>query len=502
MNRRVGLATSRSTHWDLVGAGVFFALFVALAVAGTNDAPILSDNQHYFFIAERAASGIPPHVSHFDPKNALSMLITAGAINVSRALGGDDLEASRVLSMLVAALAVALLWPLARKLTGSAVAALIACTGMLSLNRFMFMAIMGSQPKVFLVFFVVLSMYALASGRHGWAGVAASAAFLCWQPALALVAAGPLAIWAGGGGRRAGFVFLAAAFVPVLLYEAYFFHHDALGQQLFQAYAFPSSYMESMPTKLAPVIRRTRWFLGIANGFQTTSIVPVGFLIWLAVVWSGWWRPGSRVFRAARGRPDRIYLALIAHAAALLCVQSYQGFPDRFFLEPSMVLATGWVGAWIVASMSRAVRITVGPGLVAAGCAVVLVVLAADGHWDFRRINGLAEQRRLGEAVGRLLDAGYSVYAVGCTHLLAFNRTDNYTPFGFFFRGVGEYIQVKTSGRDYRPLRDGKPPRIILLSRGKYFDELQWFRRRYVRAKRDDFTGQSIEVWLRKTRRQ
>jgi hypothetical protein len=134
---------------------------------------------------------------------------------------------------------------------------------------------------------------------------------------------------------------------------------------------------------------------------------------------------------------------------------------------------------------------------VALAAVLGLVTLTISGHWDFRRIAGLSEQQRLGAAVGRLIDGGFSVYAVGCTHLLAFNHVDNFTSFGFFFRGVPEYLQVSTGGRGYRPLRDGAPPDVILVSRGTYLKEQPWFEQEYVHAKRDDFGNQSVEVWLR-----
>src|SRR5205085_4969515 len=58
---------------------VFFFLFTVTACWKLNPlrAPILQDDQVYYFISERAASGIAPHLSEFDPKNALSMMVTA-----------------------------------------------------------------------------------------------------------------------------------------------------------------------------------------------------------------------------------------------------------------------------------------------------------------------------------------------------------------------------------------------------------------------------------------
>ena len=68
---------------------------------GVIDLPLLKDNQHYFYMSERVASGVSPHKSHFDPKHALSMLLTGAAIFAGRALGIADLTSARFLSLVV-----------------------------------------------------------------------------------------------------------------------------------------------------------------------------------------------------------------------------------------------------------------------------------------------------------------------------------------------------------------------------------------------------------------
>lgn len=484
-------------HQGLLCGGLFFGFFVVASAVGSPDLPLLSDSQHYFFIAERAAAGVPPHVSQFDPKNGLSMLISAGAMRAGRLAGIDDVTASRILSVLAGALATGLVWPVTRRLTGSALAAWVASTSMLALNRFAFLAAMGSQPKTLLVLFLLLSFLWLSRSRCTLAGAAAGAAFLCWQPAAMLVVAGPVALVAGGARKRAALEFLAAAMLLIAAYEAYYVYHGALAVQLEQAFLFPMHYMEELPKTLRPVLRRGRWVLSIADGVRPESVVPLLFVAWLAVVWSGWWRRGSKVARAARGRPDRIYLALAAHGALANCLVSYQGFPDRFLLDPMMGIAAGWMVAGGIAMCERRWRFRGAESAATVACAALVAVLAVRGHWNFRELRGLSAQRHLAETIGRFLDAGYTVYAVGCTHLLAFNHANNHTPFGFFFRGVAEYLQVKTSGRSYRPLKDGRLPDIILLSRAKYLPDQPWFQRNYVRAKRDDFGEQMVQVWLR-----
>ena len=497
MSGKNGLGAWYARHSDVVHGAFFFACFVVASIAGTYDMPLLSDNQHYFFIAERAASGVPPHVSQFDPKNALGMLIPAAAIRAGRLLGVDDLLASRIVSVAAGALAVALVWPLTRRVTGSRTAAWIASAAMLSLNRFLLLAAMGSQPKIFLVLFVVASLLLVSTRRWGLGGLMAGAAFLCWQPAAALIAVGALALLLGGAGGRAVASFLAAAAASFVGYEAYFLYHGVLTEQLAQAYLFPLQYMERPPTALRPVLRRAGWVLGASQGVTLWSVVPLLFLAWLAWLWSGWWRRSSGVAHQMADRPDRIYFALGAHAAFANCLLSYQGFPDRFLLDPFMAIAAAWLVVIVldrVTNASIAVQVRRAVPVVSL---LALLVLAVCGHWNYRDIRGLSEQRKLAAAVGRLLDVGYSVYAVGCTHLLAYNHADNFTPYGFFFRGVAESLQVSTGGRGYRPLRDGKLPDVMLISRGTYLEEQPWFATEYARAKRGDFGNQSVQVWLR-----
>jgi hypothetical protein len=238
----------------------------------------------------------------------------------------------------------------------------------------------------------------------------------------------------------------------------------------------------------------------MTQGMDRGSFIPLSALAAFVVFWTQIWRSKSSLARAFVGRPDRIYLVLTAHAALFCCLISFQGFPDRFWLDPLMAIAAGWLVAEIANRLApRAPRIP-WHGLARGASATALVVLFATGRWDFRAIKGLTAQREAATALGEILDAGYSVYAVGCTHLLAFNHASNYTPFGFFFRGVEEYLYVKTQGRGYTPLRDGKLPDVVLVSRGTYLGKQPWFEREYIQARRREFRAQAVQVWLRSHR--
>src|SRR5688500_3553860 len=71
---------------------------------------LVGDDQLYFFVAERAASGVPPHLSLVDHKHQLTALLSAIPMRIGRSFGADDVVAGRVASMLAAAGTVVLLF--------------------------------------------------------------------------------------------------------------------------------------------------------------------------------------------------------------------------------------------------------------------------------------------------------------------------------------------------------------------------------------------------------
>src|SRR5690242_16686624 len=112
--------------------------------------PITGDNQLYFYLAERAASGVAPHVSLVDTKSQLGVLVTAASIAAGRVGGEDDVAASRAASIAFAALAVVLAAELATLLAGSTAAGHIAALALIAARGFADHAAVGSNPKVFL----------------------------------------------------------------------------------------------------------------------------------------------------------------------------------------------------------------------------------------------------------------------------------------------------------------------------------------------------------------
>jgi hypothetical protein len=109
---------------------------------------------------------------------------------------------------------------------------------------------------------------------------------------------------------------------------------------------------------------------------------------------------------------------------------------------------------------------------------------------------GLREQQVLATRVGRMLEEGEMIYAIECTHLLAFNRTHNWSKFGFFFRGVGRYLRAEGKGRGVLRLRrDGERPSVVLVSQHVPREIRRELRRSYREVFDREFDQQGIRVF-------
>jgi len=460
--------------------------------------PIVADNQIYFYIAERAASGIPPHISEFDPKNALSMFLTALAIRLGRWAGADDLLAARALSIAVAAAALPLLWTAMRRLGGSRRMAWTASAVPLLFHDFLLLAVGGARPKVFLVFFELLWLIAAASGRTWLLGAASACCFLVWQPALLLLAIACVSAFFREDRRGAAVAeILAGAVVPVLGYEAYFLWHGALAEQLFQSLVFPAMYGKPH-----------RPLLGVAQSvlllkkFDPRTIVVVAGALALAGCWASFAFRPRMVLSLVRGSPGRVALVLAATATFAFNLFDYQGAPDRLFLVPFFAILAAMVfgGALdlVLAGIAPAASARAGSWtgtavLLAAG----LVLLAQISSREPRR-GGLEDQRQAAARVAEYRREGKSVYVVGALHLLAMERLENFSRYGFFpLRIRAHMLDRLHRERSLLPLVGGKLPDIVLQSRLPIPGGKPWLGR-YYRAERVPLLRrQKINVWTR-----
>lgn len=478
----------------LLALGAFAAGVAACLVAGPTTVPFLEDNQHYFFMAERAASGVAPHVSNFDPKNMLAVLVSGASIAVGRLAGVSDVVAARVPSILAFALSAFLLAALTLRLTGSRAAAAAAGLALPTFRYLVLSATMGVRPKVFLILFMVAALYAAARRRWAAAGLGGGLAFLCWQPGAVVVVAVLLAMHMAREplGRLATCAGLAAA--PVVAYEAYFLLQGALGPQLTQSYLFPALYMHGELPAPDDAYRMLSWLWTTGYGW---NVLPLAALAGLAVL-------GHRLVTnevgtrdIIRQRPGWTVFVLTMLAAGAFTYYDHQGPPDLFFVLPFVTVLSGVAVEAVVDGLSELLN-----GIPSIAVATLLVVpfLVGTAH-TVRSVRSstpydLNAQRRLAREV---VDSGskHSVYAVGrTTHLLALEHRGNWLSYSQFFRGVAGFLRDRGVGSPFVPCRRGRLPTIVLYRPGHRPPGWPgWLDRNYRRHPLPQFTNQGIEVW-------
>jgi hypothetical protein len=457
--------------------------FVALLACWRLDPaqrPITGDNQLYLYLAERAASGVAPHVSLVDTKSQLGVLTTAAAMRAGRGAGIDDVASSRAASIAVAATAVVLAGMLAALLTGSTVAGHVAALAMLASRGFADHAATGSNPKVFLAAFLLIALAALARGRRRWtdwaAGLAAGAAFLCWQPALLIVGAVALeAFCARDGSARRVVVVLFAALLPVAAYELYFALHGALGAQLHQEYAMTLGSVHP-PRRLV----RSLAFVATEGRGQASPlrVGPLAFAIVSAVA-------AVRLLREPRwltAKPGALAFAVGGAAATAFTIYDHQGVPDLFFVAPFFAVAAG-----VLASAARGAPVFL---------ALVLVLqVAKDDSLRSERSYSLADQRRVAGQV-RALAEDRDVWVYEAVHLLGLAHLDNHVALALFYDDVRSVLDVDA----WRPERAERMPGIVIHGRGGIPGSETWLVSRYVDATPAAFAAQGLRLWKARER--
>lgn len=469
-----------------VCAGYFGIVTVAICFVSYNawSLPLLVDNQHYFYIAERAASGVPPHVSVFDPKPHASTLLSAAAMKAGRVVGLSDARSGRLLSIAVTALSVALAWLLGWRLSGSTLGGHLAALFMLSYGEFLYYGSMGMRPKVFLVCFALACGWLLSIRRPLLAGIAGGLCFLCWQPGLVFFGAAGLGGLLSRKPIRNAMWIAAGGVIPVVVYEAYFALHGALADQWFQMIVFPAKYMADRGGGFQGFAESTRellfawneWYRVYGSPIIALLSIPAGITLVAA-------RP-RKSLAFLRDRPEWVFLVSAGLISLAFTFRNHQGGPDLFFNLPTVACAAA-AALLALRDAFRPLAWRLAMLLVCLGVAGGTIFEGAKRPWHYmheildRSVRGLSldNQMDLAKEVRRWMDAGHTVYVTGSTHLLGMIDRENYVKYGLLFIRMEDYLTKEV--HPFYLERDGELPDIIVIGRRPFEAFINWLPKEY-----------------------
>ena len=192
----------------------------------------VGDNAFYDYIAQTILRGGIPYRDVVDIKGPGAPYLSALAMLTGRFMGLRDILAVRALHVVMVGLLSLVTFLVARAYLTNRAAGLVAC--IIPLMRYQFSEFMigGTQPKLPMMIFGMLSLLMVVKDKPFLAGVYSMLSCLCWQPGLMFTGAAFLIFsryltnWRDW---RAIKVVLGAA-IPFMVVAVYFYSRNAFGE--------------------------------------------------------------------------------------------------------------------------------------------------------------------------------------------------------------------------------------------------------------------------------
>lgn len=450
------------------------------------------DSAGYDYIAQSILRGQLPYRDVVDIKTPGSMYLSAFAMAAGRLAGIRDVIAVRLFQALLVGLLSAVIFFTARIYLRNTIAALIAAVFPLMSYKFAEWMVVGTQPKLPMILFGMLSLLLIARDKPSWAGAASMLAFLCWQPGLMFTGVAVLIFskyFSSWRDLRALKVIIGAA-LPLAIVFVYFYSRGALGDLWAWTIAFNYSVFRP-ETQRAPAQALIHLW-NVTNRIYGVDILLVliaiaGFFMFAAERLRSALRRNleDEFFRHAVLIPPVVYFAF--------CIVNMQAGPDLLPFIPFIGMFAGWflveLGRFVSQRMSG-VRWDL---LIPVSAALLMLFVAVGRGLSYRIPPGftLQDQDERFKAISELLGPNDKIYVHGSVELLVLTGRQNLNAYPFLNQGIDRFAAARRS-IDLTAIVDeieAERPKLVALSRlrtvasrdllerwvGEHYDKLDGF---------------------------
>jgi len=434
----------------------------------------VGDSAGYDYIAQSILRGQLPYRDVVDMKTPGSMYLSAGAMAAGKLVGVRDVVAVRLLqSLLVGFLCVANFY-VARVYLLNAMAALVAGVFPLISYKFAEWMVVGTQPKLSMMLFGMLTLLFIAKDKPFLAGAVSMLSFVCWQPGLmftgvaVLMFSRYLTSWRDLRALRA----VLGAALPLAVVLGYFYSQSALGDLWAWTITFNYSVFGPETQRSALGGLNHIWSVTKRAFGPDAFLAPLGiagFVLFAAARVRSRLnnREGAELFREAILIPPAVYFGF--------CTINMQAGPDLIPFIPFFAMFTGWLlvrlGEFAVSS-ARARPTKIRWDLLAPGAALTVFLLVALARGVAYRIPAgftLQDQDRAFEKITAQLPPDDKVYVHGYAELLVFLNRPNLNQYPFLNQGIDGFAASRRGG-DFKLILDemeSQAPKLVVLSRMK-----------------------------------
>jgi hypothetical protein len=482
---------------------VLSAFTLTVAVVLTHrpwDRPERGDEAIWDYVAQSIVRGQVPYRDVVEIKSPLSAYLSAAAIVIGRAAGVKDVFAVRLLNVLMVGLVSVFTFLVAATYLRSLLAASIAFLIPLAPWHFAEWMVTGTEPKLPMILFGLISLLLIAREKPFWAGCFSMLSCLCWQPGLLFTGVAVLAFskYLTRWRDLAAVKVLIGALVPLLALVLYFYSIGVLGD--FWTWTVEYNFRVYAPETAKGLSGTVAHLWSVCTRVFGWDLVLVGLsvagLIWFVV---------ERIKASLREdnaveSPHR-YRDAMAVAPAIyvvFCVINFQSGPDLIPLFPFM----GMFGGWFAVQLGR---VRFGRGLFRRLPGAALVVLV--GLIIFRSVAEAAdseltlqEQEREFAKISKLLEPDDNIYVHGAVEILVLLNKPNLNPYIYLDRGKDKWIAKRNPGgfRAILEEMESSRPKVVAISRiGKVVHRVElrhWVEEHYDQIALPGYDG----VYLRR----
>lgn len=462
-NETTGIRVSRlGNKWIAATAAFLIASAVVLA-----DRPFThtetGDSSIFDYIAQSIVRGQVPYRDVIDPKGPGSMYVSAAAMALGRSAGMRDIIAVRWLHVVLMGLLAAITFLVAEEYFENRVAAVLAALIPFVTGAFSSQVIRGTQPKLPMALFGMVSLLLVAKRRPFWAGFFSMLSCLCWQPGLmftgvaVLIFSKYLTSWRD----RSALKTLLGAAVPLAVVLVYFACVGALGELWSWTVVYPSTvFAPETSMSLAETVD-TMWAVVERELKPASLIVPsalAGLVIYIA----------ARIEPAARLRSRELFKDAIVYPPVIyliFCAINFQSAPDLIPFYPFI----GLFAAWLVVELSRLVsQARPKLAMILPACAMLIVaVLLVLEHGPGGRESTLQDQDREAQIVASYLGPDERIYEHGMGEVLVLLNKPNAARYLALNSGADNFIAARKPGgfRDIVDELESAAPRVVVMTR-------------------------------------
>lgn len=426
------------------------------------------DSAGYDYIAQSILRGQVPYRDVIDIKTPGSMYLSALAMAAGRLAGVRDVIAVRLFQSLLVGILTIVIFLTARAYLRDALAALLAAVFPLMSHKFAEWMVVGTQPKLPMILFGMLTLLLIARDKPFWAGVCSMVAFLCWQPGLmftgvaVLIFSRYLTSWRDLRALKA----IVGAAVPLAVTLAYFYSRGAVGD--LWAWTITFNYSVFRPeTQRGPLQALTHlWNV-------TSRIYGIDIILVIAGI-AGFFVFAGRHVRArlSRSQEDGLFIDSILIPPVVyfaFCIINMQAGPDLIPFIPFIGMFAGWflvqLGRFVSHKWSRPrweLWIPVS--------ALLVMTLAALGRGLSYRIPPgftLQDQEARSGRISSLLGPNDTLYVHGSVEILVLLNRPNLNAYTFLNQGIDRFAAARRSV-DFAAILDEMEtarPKLVALSR-------------------------------------